>query len=74
MEKKKIVLVSGLLLFIAIIFWTGSRYPQLNEKALMGEDAPTMGISFDIIKEIQPDDPVVYKIFYNTHPLIFECI
>lgn len=63
---KKIVSISVLLLLIAVFFWSGSRYPQLNEKALMGGDTSTMGISFDVIRDIQKGDGLVAQILTNT--------
>lgn len=54
------------MLTIALIFWTGSRYPQLNEKALMGTDNESMGISFDIFRDIQFRDSWIVQILSNT--------
>lgn len=66
MKNKRIILISILIGVIAFFFWTSSRYPQLNEKALMGGDMPTTGISFDIIYEIDEDVSRTKKIFYHT--------
>jgi len=63
---KKLILIIILVLGIAVSFWTGSRYPQLNTKALMGADSPSMGISFDVVKEVQPEDSILEKVVYNT--------
>lgn len=54
------------MLIIALLFWTGSRYPQLNEKALSGTDTESMGISFDTLRNIQFRDSWVVQIFSNT--------
>ena len=51
---------------LAIYFWLTSRYPALNEKALMGGDTPVLGLSFDIIYEILPQNGLVWEIFANT--------
>ena len=66
MNNKKLVFVVFCISVIALLFWTGSRYPQLNEKAIMGGDMPTSGISFDIIKEVDATDTVPVQIFYQT--------
>jgi len=66
MENKKLVIILSIIGVIAFLFWTSSRYPQLNEKANMGDDTPSMGISFDVIKEINEKDNVLTKIFYHT--------
>ncbi|GAB5522881.1 MAG: hypothetical protein Roseis2KO_07530 [Roseivirga sp.] len=54
------------MLTIAIFFWTGSRYPQLNEKALLGADNDPMGISFDVYRNIQFRDSWIVQILSNT--------
>jgi uncharacterized membrane protein YraQ (UPF0718 family) len=54
------------LLGLAAIFWFSSRYPALNEKALMGGDMPLAGLSFDIAVRILPDSGIVWEIFANT--------
>lgn len=66
LTRKKLLITLAFLLLTAILFWTGSRYPQLNEKAMLGTDTPSMGISFDTVQEIQDKDGWVIKIFYNT--------
>jgi hypothetical protein len=65
-STKKIISISIILLLIVAFFWSGSRYPQLNEKALMGGDTSTMGISFDVIRDIQKGDGLLVQIFTNT--------
>jgi uncharacterized membrane protein YraQ (UPF0718 family) len=54
------------MLTIAILFWTGSRYPQLNEKALMGTQTESMGISFDMPRVIQFRDSVFTQVVSHT--------
>jgi uncharacterized membrane protein YraQ (UPF0718 family) len=34
-------------MLLAYYFWSSSRYPALNEKAIMGGETPTTGIGFD---------------------------
>lgn len=52
---------------LAYLFWTGSRYPALNEKAMMSgaiqlEDA----LSFEAKYAITPDMGLVERIFWST--------
>ncbi|MCE7992730.1 MAG: hypothetical protein HEP71_12155 [Roseivirga sp.] len=65
-NQKRILVSLVLMLTIAIFFWTGSRYPQLNEKALLGADNESMGISFDIFRSIQYRDSWIVQILSNT--------
>ncbi|MEE9328740.1 MAG: FG-GAP-like repeat-containing protein, partial [Parvularculaceae bacterium] len=51
---------------LATIFWLSSRYPALNEKALMGGDTPLSGLSFDIAIRIFPNSGIVWEIIANT--------
>lgn len=51
---------------IAITFWTSSRYPALNAKALMGGDVPVFGIAFDNLFEVNNSASIYEKIGYNT--------
>jgi uncharacterized membrane protein YraQ (UPF0718 family) len=51
---------------LAIAFWTGSRYPALNAKALMGGDAPLSGLAFDIVYDIFPDSALWWALVANT--------
>ncbi|WP_271079527.1 FG-GAP-like repeat-containing protein [Aurantiacibacter sp. MUD61] len=56
----------GALILLALYFWLTSRYPALNEKALMGGDAPLSGLSFDIVYEILPNSSLWWEILANT--------
>ena len=52
---------------LAVAFWSSSRYPQLNEKALMGGDAKLEDpLSFDAIVQLQEGDPLAKRIAYST--------
>ena len=51
-----------LILCLGIGFWSGSRYPQLNEKALMGGSAMTEDpLTFNAIIHAQPGDALGKK-------------
>ncbi|MEM7302950.1 MAG: FG-GAP-like repeat-containing protein [Pseudomonadota bacterium] len=54
------------LIAFALIFWLGSRYPQLSEKALMGAATPISGLAFDIVYEVVPGSPYWWQITGNT--------
>ena len=61
-------LIIGLLLTIgvAMSFWTGSRYPDLQEKASIGAERDLQGIAFDVVLPVASDDPVWRKIAYTS--------
>ena len=55
------------MLAIAFNFWSGSRYPALNDKATMGgETRLEDSLSFEVLLEIQEGDPVAKRISYST--------
>ena len=67
LNPKRFWLGLAVLLGISISFWVGSRYPALNEKAMMaagGSIADT--ISMWPIFVIKTEDPYWLKIFYTT--------
>jgi len=59
-----------LILFLgvtAMLFWSGSRYPSLDEKAIMGGQAALEDpITFEATLQAQPSDGVRTRIFYST--------
>ncbi|MEL7444632.1 MAG: FG-GAP-like repeat-containing protein [Pseudomonadota bacterium] len=59
---------------LAIAFWSGSRYPALNEKAMMGGDAPISGLAFDILLDIMPDSSWWWAFIANTTNWIYTNI
>lgn len=64
---KRFVLALLLVSALAVYFWTESRYPSLDEKAMMSgaiqlEDT----ISFEAMLPIRPEYPVWKKIAYST--------
>ena len=51
----------------AMLFWSGSRYPSLDEKAIMGGQAALEDpITFEATLQAQPSDGVRIRIFYST--------
>lgn len=64
--NRYLISVCLLLAVIASIFWLSSRYPALNQKALMGGESPIEGLGFDNTYEITPNDSILKTIGYNT--------
>lgn len=65
-NKKSLILTILLVLGIAIYFWSSSRYPALNEKAMMGSETPVFGIGFDNYITLNGDEGLVEKTLINT--------
>jgi uncharacterized membrane protein YraQ (UPF0718 family) len=62
-RHKRTTLMLLLILCLGAGFWSGSRYPQLIEKALMGSSAMTEDpLTFDAVIQSQPSDPISRKI------------
>jgi len=65
--NKRIVLAIVLIIALAANFWTGSRYPSLNDKAIMGGEAQLEDpLSFESLLPVEPSDPALKKIVYVT--------
>ncbi|GEM_PF-216430 len=62
----RLPLVILLTAMLAVYFWSGSRYPALEEKALMGGDTPLSGLSFDIAIEVVPGASFLSTLWANT--------
>ena len=65
--EKRFFLAALILIVLAYLFWTGSRYPSLNEKAMMSgaiqlEDA----LSFEARFQITDDMGILERIFWST--------
>lgn len=66
-HQKRLLLAALLIAVLAYLFWTGSRYPALDEKAMMSgaiqlEDA----LSFEVKFPITTDMNLVERIFWST--------
>lgn len=64
--KKAIIINVFFIIILSFLFWLGSRYPQLNEKAMMGGDIPLTGISFDVVREVGENDSAAKQVLYHT--------
>lgn len=65
--NKRVLLVSLFIVVAAVNFWSGSRYPSLEEKAIMGGSARLEDpLSFEASIQIQPSDSTGKRIAYTT--------
>jgi len=62
----RLALVIVLTMALAFYFWSGSRYPALQEKAMMGGDTPLSGLSFDVAIEVVPGASFLSVLWANT--------
>ena len=66
-QSLRILLVITVIVVTAVTFWTGSRYPSLDEKAIMGGSAQLEDpLSFEALIQIQPSDSLLVRIVYTT--------
>lgn len=66
MPIKRCLLLAAYALSLCAWFWTQSRYPALNMKALMGDRSNVTTISFDIIYPIVAGDSWFLRILKST--------
>ena len=65
-KHKRPLFLGVLLIIFTLIFWTQSRYPQLNEKEQMsGRLKINEALSFDVVYPIHDKDPLFKKIAYS---------
>jgi len=65
-NDKRIAVTALFTIAVVTIFWMGSRYPALDEKAMMGGDTSVFGLAFDEIVSILPSDDLIWTITANT--------
>jgi len=63
----RFLIAAALLITVVALFWTSSRYPSLDDKALMGgaihlEDP----LSFEAVIPVEPDFPIWKKVVFTT--------
>lgn len=63
---KRRVILAAYALSLCAWFWTQSRYPALNMKALMGDRSSVSTLSFDIIYPILAGDSWLLRILKST--------
>ena len=65
--NKRVLILSTIIVATATIFWTGSRYPSLDQKAIMGgSTALEDPLAFEASLQIQPNHGTVQRIAYTT--------
>ena len=65
--NKRVLILVLVIALTAITFWSGSRYPSLDEKAIMGGSAALEDpLSFEASIQIQPGDGAAKRIGYTT--------
>ncbi len=66
-HRRRIALMSLLMLVLAFSFWSGSRYPVLNEKAIMGgETAAEDPLTFMAYIQNQRGDPLPKRVVVSA--------
>ena len=63
---KRLIIGALLTIGVALSFWTGSRYPDLQEKSSIGADRELQGIAFDVVMEVEKNDPGWKKVIYTS--------
>ena len=67
MFRNKAFLLSLLIVAgLAIQFWTESRYPALDQKAMMAGTAGLEPLGFDTVFVISDSDPIYMKVLKGT--------
>jgi len=64
--NKRLVVALFFAVIIAVVFWSQSRVPALNEKAQMGLRTNVSSIAFDILLPVADDQPVVERVARST--------
>lgn len=65
-KNKPFVITLLLLIGLALTFWLGSRYPTLNEKALMGGGADMADLGFDKVIAVDANAGTLERVFVVT--------
>ncbi|MGI9238169.1 MAG: permease [Woeseiaceae bacterium] len=65
--NKRILFISAVIVVTAVTFWSGSRYPSLDQKAIMGGSAALEDpLAFEASIQIQPNDGTLVRVVYTT--------
>jgi len=65
--NKRILFVIAVIVVTAVTFWSGSRYPSLDQKAIMGGSAVLEDpLAFEASIQIQPNDGTFERVIYTT--------
>ncbi len=67
MMNKRLIVIVTMIAAAAITFWSGSRYPSLDEKATMGGSAQLEDpLSFEASLQIQPSSSAFERVLFTT--------
>jgi len=67
LSNKRVLFIFAVIAVATATFWSGSRYPSLDEKAVMGGSARLEDpLSFEASIQIQPGDGSLQRIAYTT--------
>ncbi len=66
MTDKRLILISALIILLVAVFWGSSRYPALNDKAMMAGDTSLAALGFDALVTVDDDEGLGKRILYNT--------
>jgi uncharacterized membrane protein YraQ (UPF0718 family) len=64
-RNKQLSISILLMIVVALTFWLSSRYPALNEKAMMGDQTAVSGIAFNVVIPVTEASAWWEKITYN---------
>ena len=62
---KRIFLLLLMIGYVLFLFWTGSRYPELNMKANMSDGIDLSSLGFDVVLPVEDHDPIWKKVVYT---------
>ena len=65
-RNKAFLLALLIVVGLAVEFWAGSRYPQLDQKAMMAGSAGLEPLGFNTVFVVADDDPLYMKILKGT--------
>lgn len=65
-DKRQLSLAALLMVCIALLFWTQSRYPALDQKAHMGQRATISAIAFDTIVKVDVTQPYLERVWRSS--------
>lgn len=64
---KRLLFLGTILVIVATSFWMGSRYPEIDEKALMGENTMLEDpLGFQALLQVEDWNPLWQRVTYST--------
>jgi uncharacterized membrane protein YraQ (UPF0718 family) len=67
LRDRRVLLTLALMATLVALFWAGTRYPQLSEKAAMGGDlAMEDPMAFEAVLPVDSDDPFLQRVLFST--------